>query len=87
MDVLNCGPSSTVGAMDLRTPCPLALGTHKEGSRKGLKQEVELSGGCVYPCSGWAATALSRRAHSFTCCFPGWWDHVVGKTEPDRVHI
>lgn len=67
MDVLNCGPTSTVGAMDTkgpRTPCPLALGTHREGSRKGLKQEVELSGGCVYSYSGWAATALSRNAHS-----------------------
>lgn len=62
MGVLNCDPSSTVGTLDLRTPCPLALGTHREGSRKGLKQEVELSGGCVYPCSGWAAHCFVQKS-------------------------
>lgn len=67
---LDCGPSSTVGAMDtVMTPRAPEPHAHQPwvlmggwGSRKHLEQVVGVSGVCVYPCSGWAATALPRRA-------------------------
>lgn len=41
---------------------PWVLMREGGGSRKRLEQVIGVSGVCVYPCSGWAATALPRRA-------------------------